>query len=133
MKILFICKHNRFRSRVASAYFNQLNENTKNISKGAGLFSDDAPLDKNEVSIARNFEIDIRGKPQKVNSELLNWADKILIVADDVPRESIKTRKNIIIWKIKDVYDTINNKKAVRETIQKIKKKVDEFVKFTQQ
>ena len=44
--ILFVCKYNRFRSRVAEAYFKKINKN-KNISvKSAGIIKGNLPLDK---------------------------------------------------------------------------------------
>lgn len=131
MKILFICKHNRFRSRVASAYFNKINKNTGNISKGAGIFGDHSNLDENEVGLSKERGVDIRGKPQQVNSELLEWADKIIIVADDVSKQDIKVKdKEVIIWKVHDVDDASDAKKAIKETIQEIKKRVDELSKL---
>ena len=36
MKILFICKYNRFRSRVAAAYFKKINKNSKIKVESAG-------------------------------------------------------------------------------------------------
>jgi len=40
MKILFVCKHNRFRSKVAEAFFNKLKKNKKIKAESAGLVLD---------------------------------------------------------------------------------------------
>ncbi|MCX6742097.1 MAG: hypothetical protein NTX24_02900 [Candidatus Pacearchaeota archaeon] len=131
MKFLFVCKHNRFRSRVASAYYNRLNRKTKNGAISAGIYLDNSSLDKNEVKISKSFGIDIRGKPRKVNEKMLKWQNLIIIVADDVKKSQIKNYKNykIIIWKIKDVDNTKNVKLAIKETIKEIIKRVDTFNK----
>jgi len=131
MNILFICKHNRFRSRVASSYFNQINKNKRYISKGAGIYPDNFPLDKDEVGISKELEIDIRGKPKKLDNELLKWQDKIIIVADDVSKSKInsKNRYNIEVWKIRDVDNAKDVKKAIKITVKKIMKQVEKLVK----
>jgi protein-tyrosine-phosphatase len=127
MKILFVCKHNRFRSRVASSYFNNLNKKSKNKAKSAGIYSDYSALNRDEVGISGKFGIDIRGKPRKVNNKLLKWADLIFIVADDVKISQIKYHKKykIIQWKIKDVDNAKNVKLAIKQTVKKIIKRVD--------
>jgi len=84
--ILFVCRYNRFRSRVAEVYFKKINKN-KNISvKSAGLIQG-RPLDKTQVTMAssKKFGIDIRGKPQGLSSKLMIWQNTTIIVADDVP------------------------------------------------
>ena len=45
MKILFICRHNRFRSKIAEAYFNKINKNKNLIAKGAGIFPGKYPFE----------------------------------------------------------------------------------------
>ena len=47
-KILFICRHNRFRSKIAEGYFNKINKNVK--VKSAGIFIGN-PLDKTQTKI----------------------------------------------------------------------------------
>ena len=131
MKILFICKHNRFRSRVAVSYFNKINKNKEHKAKGAGIYSDYYSLDKIEVSIAKKMGVDISGKPKKVNDKLLKWQDRIIIVADDVKKSQIKNynKYKILFWKIHDVDDAKDVKKAIKQTIKKIMKKVKRLVK----
>jgi protein-tyrosine-phosphatase len=129
MKVLFICKHNRFRSRVATSYFNKINkiDRGKNIAKGAGIYPDNDPLDKNEVNISKSLGVDIKGKPRKVSQELLKWQDIIVIVADDVKKSQIKNynKYKIIVWKVKDT--DITNKKRIKMIVKEIIKRVDLF------
>jgi len=115
MKILFICKHNRFRSRVATSFFNKINKNKKNKAKGAGIYSDYSYLDK----------------PKKINSKLLKWQNRVIIVADNVKKSQIKdyNKHKITLWKIHDVDDAKDVKKAIKITIKKIMKKVERLVK----
>ncbi|MFH1501238.1 MAG: hypothetical protein ABIE22_04810 [archaeon] len=122
VNVLFICKHNRFRSRVASSYFNKINRNSKNIARGAGIYPDNSPLDENEVGISKIRGINIKGKPKKLNNNLLKWQDKIVIVANDVPKNKIRDYKkyNISVWKISDVDSAKDVQKAIRITINKI-------------
>jgi len=131
MKILFICKHNRFRSRVATSFFNKINKNKKNKAKGAGIYSDYSYLDKDEVKISKELGIDIRGKPKKINSKLLKWQNRVIIVADNVKKSQIKdyNKHKITLWKIHDVDDAKDVKKAIKITIKKIMKKVERLVK----
>ena len=63
--ILFVCKYNRFRSRVAEAYFKKINK--KNISAfSAGVFRGDYPLDKQELEVCKKLGINIEGKPKNI-------------------------------------------------------------------
>ena len=130
MNILFICRHNRFRSRVAEAYFNKINKNKKNKAKSAGLFIGKYPLSKLQVSIAKELGISINGKPKPISTDLLKQQDIVVIVANDVPVKIFRypeMKYKILNWKIKDEYN--GNKKNIRNIIKSIMKKVDNFVK----
>jgi len=130
MKILFICKFNRFRSKVAEAVFNKLNKNSENKCKSAGIIRG-RPLDKLQVSVAKKRGFNINSKPHGLTSEMLIWQNLIVIVADDVPRElfkdNIKYGKKLIVWKIPDVFS--NNEKDIEKTISLIENKVKGLVK----
>lgn len=126
--ILFVCRFNRFRSRVATAYFNKVNKNKKFKARGAGLFKG-RPIDKFEQKIAKEFGINIKGTPQGLSTELLIWQDRIIIVADDVPKAvfySKKYKNKVIIWKLPDVFT--NNKKKAGDLVKEIIKKVDDLI-----
>lgn len=129
VKVLFICKHNRFRSRVAAAYAEKINKNPKNRFRSAGIFPDYSPLDKWEVHYSKKQGVDIRGKPRKLSNEMLKWQDMIVIVADDVRKSQIKNYKKyrIIVWKVTDTY--LGDKKGIKAIIREIKKRVDVFNK----
>ena len=83
MKILFVCKYNRFRSKVAEAMFNFYNSNKKNEAKSAGTNKN---ILKYAVPLVHNImeekRIPIDDHVEKfVNFQVLDWTDKIIIVA----------------------------------------------------
>ena len=125
MNILFICKHNRFRSRVANSYFDKINKSKNFASKGCGLFSDNNPLDESEIKAAMELGIDITGKPIKLNSKLIEWSDLIVVVADDVPDLFANSNKQVLRWEIKDCSegDSIEDiKKTVKLIMNNVEK-----------
>ena len=132
-KILFVCKHNRFRSRVAEAYFNKIKPRKNIVTRGGGLIVGTYPLDKTELIATRKLGLDIDGKPQALTMEKIIWADLTIIVADDIPsflfdHYRANYKKKIIIWKIKDIKPSQGVKDA-EVIIKQIMSKVDRFVK----
>jgi len=127
MKILFICKYNRFRSRIAAEYFKKINKN-KNIKiDSAGLIKGNS-VDKGEVKVLKEFGININGKPKALSSKLLETQDLIIIVANDVPKQVLKCHsKKIINWKIKDA--TRASRKQIIPIVKKIIKKTERLNK----
>ncbi len=106
INILFVCKYNRFRSRIAEAYFNKINKNKNIKTKSAGLFKGN-PLSPFTVGIAKKMGLDIRGKVKGISSKMLEWQNVTIVVANDVPKaafnKNVKYGKKVIVWKIKDV------------------------------
>lgn len=129
MNILFCCKANRFRSRVAEAIFNHCNKNRKIEVKSAGVKLD--PIRPyaakividilNKKGIKMNDE-----KSKSVDENLIKWADKIVIVADNVD-PSLFPNEKIIVWKIEDADESEVEK--VKIIIDKIEGKVKDFLK----
>ncbi|MBM3232075.1 hypothetical protein FJZ21_01720 [Candidatus Pacearchaeota archaeon] len=139
-RILFICKHNLFRSRVAEIFFNKLNENKEYQSSSAGIiryYKRDLKNDSGyeaEKNIARRlFNIKLKVKSKSITSKILRKTNILIIVADDVPVEIFETEKSfsgkIIVWKIPDVKKKDKNKEIVaRNTIKFIEKKIKDLV-----
>jgi len=117
-----------FRSKVAEALFNKYNRNKKIKTKSAGAEKKISP-----VPLTVNIMIKLRGakikdmRPKKFNEKILKEADKIIIVADDIP-ESIfkKYKKKITNWKIPDIHGNIF---AINDRMNKIDKKVLNLVR----
>jgi arsenate reductase (thioredoxin) len=128
MNILFVCKHNRFRSKAAEFFFNKFNSNPKLKAKSAGLIKGFLPLDKIEVNSAKTFGIELKGKTQGLSWNLMQWQDLIVIVADDVPKEIFEQYKKqgLIQWKIKD--NSENTKEKAKQVLQEIKEKIQSLL-----
>jgi len=120
--ILFVCKFNRFRSKVAETYFNKINKDKNFKARSAGLIRG-SPLDKRQVKLAKKFGIKIKGNPKGLSTKLFFWNDITIIVADNVPLEIFEGNKRygkeLIVWKIEDK----------NTNIPKIMKKVDQLIK----
>jgi protein-tyrosine-phosphatase len=126
MNILFICKYNRFRSKIAESVFNKLNKNKNHKAKSAGIIKGSYPLDKNQVKEAKRQQILLKGHPQGITTDLLRWQEMIIIVANDVPsllfKENLKYNKKVAVWSISDA--KTDNKKEIAGIIKKIKQKI---------
>lgn len=131
MNILFVCRYNRFRSRVAEAVFKKLNKNPGIKVRSVGVILGSYPLDKGEVEEAKKFGISIEGKPQALSEEILDWYDTAIIVADDVPADLLNkdkdTKQKVEVWKISD--EKMGNNEQIKKIIKKIENKVKIFVK----
>jgi protein-tyrosine-phosphatase len=129
MKILFICKHNVFRSRVAEEYFNKINQNKGVTVMSRGLVMGGSS-DSEQRSVARELlgvNIAKRG-PLPLKKDELEETDKIIVVADDIPRvffdyQIMTIQPKVEIWKIHD--EQLKRKSNIKKTVLKIKKKVD--------
>ena len=125
--ILFICKYNRFRSKIAEALFNKLNKNKKFKAKSAGVIKG-YPISREIINASKKAGIRIKGKPKGLSTVLLKWADLTTLVADDVPPKifSKNYTKKLILWKIKD---TDSKDKDMQGVIKKIEKNIKNLIK----
>jgi len=139
-RVLFICKHNLFRSQVAESFFKKMNENKKYIGDGAGIIKwnkKDLVGDKAyemEKKVTRKLGVKIGRKSKPLSSSLLKKTDIVVIVADDVHPSIFKDEKSfkgkIILWKTTDVKAHHKNKeKVAMKTIKFIENKVKRLVK----
>ena len=130
MNILFVCKFNRFRSKVAEGFFNKYNKNQANKAKSAGIIIG-SPVSEEIKESAREFGLKINGKLYGLSTDLLKWQEMTVIVASDVPEEIFKENnthgKKLVVWKIDD---TPNDKKEVmRQIISEIEARVKMLIK----
>jgi protein-tyrosine-phosphatase len=131
MNILFICKYNAFRSRIAEEYFRKINRNPKIKIASRGLIMGGKP-DKEQIQISKEIlGINInKRKPISVTKAELKEADLIIVVADDVPRIIFNYNRNIlqkkiVIWNVKD--EQKRNKSNIKRITLEIKRKVEEL------
>ncbi len=126
-KILFVCKHNRFRSKIAEAFFNKINKNKKFRAYSAGVFKG-FPVHNNVISVGKKLGIYINKKTKGLSERLVKDMDTIIIVADDIPTSLFKNKtKKIIKWKIPDANQADKNR--ILFISNKIKNKVKNLVK----
>jgi len=126
MNFLFICKHNRFRSKTAEAIFNKLNKNSENLAKSAGIQMDFSRpyIAENVKKALKDREIEsIDEKAREISIADIKWADKIIVAADNVPKE-IFPREKTEFWNIPDA----DEKDA--EKIEKITEEIERKVRF---
>jgi protein-tyrosine-phosphatase len=105
MKLLFVCKYNRFRSKVAECIFNALNVDKNVHAESAGLLMDASRqyIEKNVLKIMNEKGYKLRGMPRQLTSRLVKDFDVVVIVADNVNKEFFADFKGKIIkWKISD-------------------------------
>jgi protein-tyrosine-phosphatase len=123
MKLLFVCKHNRFRSKVAEVIFNKL-KRKEDECKSCGIV-----IDFLRQCVAENVKLALKEKGYNIEAEKarqlndydLRWADKIIIVADNVSPDLFPGEKTIV-WKIKDADEKEAEK--IKEIVEKIETKV---------
>ena len=127
--ILFVCKHNRFRSKIAEAIFNKLNKSKRFRARSAGLIRG-SPVNYFQKSVCINQGIKLRDPVNGISTKLLKWQGILVIVADDVPPSIFinnrKYGKKLIVWKIPDAKS--NERKEIINIIKLIEKKVKLFV-----
>lgn len=133
MKILFICKANRFRSKVAEAYFKKINKNKKIIASSTGIIElggnlSDYEKKKNQF-IYDEFGLKLGGVSRGITIKMLRENDKIVVVAKDIGKEIFDNPK----WKDKVQYWGIEDEKGdgdktrIRKIIKEIMSKVDKL------
>ena len=132
MEILFVCKYNAFRSRVAEEYFKKINKNRKIKLIGSRGLIMGGDSDADQRAISKKFlGINIaKRKPLPLKLQELLEADKIVVVANDVPRiifnyAPVPLQKKVVIWKIKD--EQKRNKRNIKRIVFAIKRKVEEW------
>jgi len=125
MKILMICKHNRFRSKVAEALFNLRNKNKKNKVRSRATQPDYIPVAENVRKALKVLGIKkINRKPRKLMKKDISWADLIVVVADNISLDI--PNKKIIKWKIPDTDQS--NYKEILKISKIIEKKVRNLI-----
>ena len=127
MNILFVCRYNRFRSKVAEAYFKKINKNRNIHVKSAGLIQGNP---RKEIEELKQFGIEVKGKPHGLTSKLMAWQNITVVVADNVPPQVFDKNKQfgkrVIVWEIKDA-DQMDSKAKI-PIIKQIIERVDSLV-----
>ncbi|MCK5043936.1 hypothetical protein KAR52_02970 [Candidatus Pacearchaeota archaeon] len=129
--IIFVCKYNAFRSKVAEIYFNQINKNKeiKAVSRG---FISGGTADKMQKKVAERLGVKIKGKFNSVDLKEMIKTDLIIVVANDIPKIMFNywlkpLQRKAFAWKIQD--EQKKNEKNIEKIVKDIKKKVETLVK----
>ncbi|MEK6951604.1 MAG: hypothetical protein AABX29_01180 [Nanoarchaeota archaeon] len=133
MKILFICKFNRYRSNIALALFKKQNKN-KNLQARASGIIQGPPTIKKMREVAKEFNVTLKDNPKSLTEANYNWADLVVIVGNDIPKrlfDNIEgTPREVIVWKLKDVMQfDLDYHENTRLLTKKIENKVKKLVK----
>lgn len=135
MNLLFVCKHNRFRSNVAEALFRYYYKGDRIATKSAGLAIDIMRpyVSRNVISVLKEKGISLRDDgAKKIDDFVLKWADKIVIVADNISPDMFRGRefikgKEVIFWNIPDVSES--DIQGITRRVNEIEKRVLELIK----
>ncbi|MCH8945646.1 MAG: hypothetical protein IIA85_01870 [Nanoarchaeota archaeon] len=137
--ILFICKHNVFRSNTAEAYFKKINENKNIKASSAGFIKGDwfgkraKEVINSQRKALKKKGINIKSKSKTLSIKLLKKQNLIIIISNDLSNifneNYMKQDSKIRIWKIKDVTSKNYSEKNLIKAIDSIMKKVDDLVK----
>ena len=131
-KIMFLCKHNSFRSKVAEAVFKKLYIGNKIKVISRGIFPGPFIYPNTKKSVKEVGYV-ISGKPRGITFNELRNQDKIIIVANDVPISLIKNYKSmkdkVFLWKIpdSDAKETEKIKRITKEIEHKVKLLIKEI------
>ena len=128
MNILFVCKHNRFRSKVAEAFFKKYDKE-KNKVRSRATKPDYIPVAENVIKALKKFGVKkINNKPRKLSKKDIKWSDIVVIVANNVRinKKDVK-KKKILIWKISDISQ--DDIKGIRKRVKIIEKRVLNLLK----
>ena len=131
--ILFVCKFNLFRSKVAETYFNRMNKNKDFCAESAGIIEVTRPLSEGEKErnryIKQEYGLSFNPQSRTVTYDLLNSADQIIIVAEDVPKKALEHHRwsnKIMAWKIPDEHT--GDKRNVNKSLKPLIRKLDLFI-----
>jgi len=128
--ILFVCRHNRFRSKFAESYFKKINKNKNIKTQSAGIFPGPSTINKLEMKVSKELGVTLSGKPKPITTKLLNWNDLIILITDDVPNPEklfnyASFKNKVITWKIKDSnWESITQMRGI---VNEIKKEIDKL------
>jgi protein-tyrosine-phosphatase len=134
MRILFVCRWNRFRSKVAEAYFNKINADNEIVAESAGINgSSYKSLDPFESRMAQEMGITLTGVPRPVDVTLLASADLIIVVANDVLASDFNPiyRAKMEFWNIGDLHswDRVKCKAIIKQIMLKVDDLADRMQK----
>jgi protein-tyrosine-phosphatase len=131
-QVLFVCAHNRFRSKVAEYLLKKYTrQNNPDISiESAGTRPDYQPVASNVIKALKEFGVKtVNVNSRKINQKLIDGSDLIIIVANNVKKRELGDlkHKRVLRWKISDTNQ--ENCLGILTRVKNIDKKVKNLVK----
>src|SRR3989344_7388023 len=128
MKILFVCKYNRFRSKVAESLLLKYCADEDidiNVDSCGILIDEDRPYvaEITKILLAQKKAHVHDERSKRVTPYLISWADKIIIVADNVLLEGVFPKHKTEVWSVHDAseHDTLMVSKIIADIDIKVK------------
>lgn len=128
MKVLFVCKHNRFRSKVAESIFNKLAEG-KAKAESRGLFLDEIRpyVEDIVIKIMKEKGYSIGGKPKQLEFQEMKQFDVLAVLSNGITKDFFDNFKGrIFIWNVKDT--DASNIKEIHRIVDEIEIKVKDLI-----
>ncbi|MBW2967658.1 low molecular weight phosphatase family protein [Candidatus Woesearchaeota archaeon] len=133
MNILFICRYNKFRSKIAEAFFNKHYKGTKHKAKSAGIIRG-SPVDDEIRACAKRNGVKVSGGSYGIDVPILRWHDMMVIVAEGIPKELFakderRFGRKLRHWKIPDIHghDDAGRDRTAKEIEKKVKRLISEI------
>ncbi len=134
MKVIFICRRNRFRSQIAEGIFNYLvKDGSRAISAGIDTLPEEHSVlfgeyknekVKNTIEAMKNYGIDISRKHAKpVTPEMLVDADKVIFVTEKEEIPEWFNKYSYEHWEVKNFPGSPTLEKS-EETIKILEDKI---------
>ena len=125
LNVLFVCKYNVLRSKIAEAYLKKINRGV-NV-RSAGIISGGIGLYDDEKRILKKVGLALSKTSTMLSKSLLDWADVIVIIANDIPKKMLlrkDSKRNVEVWKVRDGFAGASDKQIER-IITTIMRRVD--------
>ncbi len=137
MKTLFICRGNIGRSQMAKVIYNTLSKNGDsadccgtrvNEFEGQKIIDIKSESVEDDIRSMKEIGFDLsNGTRKQITPELLDWADRIIVMAErDTWPEYLELNPKVIVWEIDNPKDTTYEKTC--EIRDVIKQKVEEIL-----
>ncbi|MEK6927174.1 MAG: hypothetical protein AABX11_01970 [Nanoarchaeota archaeon] len=102
--ILFVCKFNRLRSKLAESLMRNYIKNKEVDIKSAGLMLDPIRpfVSKEVIDVLKQRGLKVADeKSILINKQMIEWANKIIVVSDNLSLSMFPPEK-VEIWGVKD-------------------------------
>jgi protein-tyrosine-phosphatase len=131
MNILFVCRHNIFRSRIAEEHMKKISNGKHNISS-AGLIRFHGEMEPLQKKVCEERGFILPNQSKSLSVEGLRNQDLVVIVANDVPPKLLEhkgyhTIGKVRRWNISDVETNDYTREEVENIIQSIVDKVEKL------